>query len=141
MSDHQKPAAAHNPMGGVIPYLAFNGQAGAAADLYIKAFGGEDDGRMPNPEQPGRFMHVQIKINGGVLMLCDHMEDKASTFQGGHLQLVVDDGQAWWDRAVAAGLTVVSPYELQFWGDHWGLMRDPFGISWAVMQIGDGAQA
>ena len=52
----------------------------------------------------------------------------------GHLQLVVADGRAWWDRAVAAGCRVLAPYERQFWGDDWGLLEDPFGIKWAVLQ-------
>ena len=23
------------------------------------------------------------------------------------------------------------PFEIQFWGDRWGLIRDPFGVQWA----------
>ena len=37
------------PMQGVIPYLTMNGQAGAACDFYIRAFGAEEAGRMPLP--------------------------------------------------------------------------------------------
>jgi PhnB protein len=125
-------------MQGVIPYLALPGQAGAAADFYIKAFGAKDIGRMPFEGQPGQFMHVQVEINGGALMLTDN--DMMSSAVGGtdpiprgHLQLVVPDGQAWWDRAVAAGCTVAAPYERQFWGDTWGLLVDPFGLKWAVL--------
>lgn len=44
------------------------------------------------------------------------------------------DGHAWWDRAVAAGCTVLAPYERQFWGDDWGLLQDPFGLAWAILQ-------
>lgn len=132
MSD-SKTLPAH--MDGVIPYLGFNGQAGAAADLYIAAFGGEDQGRVPSPVGPGRFMHIQIKINGGVIMISDHPDQKAAAFTGGHLQLVVTDGQAWWDRAIAAGMTPVMPYQLQPWGDAWGMMSDPYGVLWAVMEI------
>jgi PhnB protein len=24
------------------------------------------------------------------------------------------------------------PFERQFWGDRWGMLRDPFGIEWAI---------
>jgi PhnB protein len=24
------------------------------------------------------------------------------------------------------------PFERQFWGDRWGMLRDPFGIDWAI---------
>jgi PhnB protein len=52
--------------------------------------------------------------------------------QGFHLQLVVDDGGAWWNRAVGAGCKVTMPFEEMFWGDRWGLLEDPFGITWGI---------
>lgn len=126
-------------MQGVIPYLAMNGHAGAAADLYARAFAAEEIGRMPLEDQPGKFMHVQVAINGGSLMMTDYSMSSATDappMASGHLQLVVDDGQAWWDRALAAGCSVAAPYEMQCWGDWWGLLSDPFGINWAVLQPG-----
>ena len=125
-------------MQGVIPYLCLAGKAGAAADFYMKAFAAKDIGRMPIEGNPGQYMHLQLDINGGALMLTDHVgmpsvEEGTDPLPRGHLQLVVPDGQAWWDRAVAAGCTVVAPFQRQFWGDSWGLLRDPFGIHWAVL--------
>jgi PhnB protein len=136
--DDQRYRPEDRVMQGVIPYLALPGQAGAAADFYIRAFGARDIGRMPFDDRPGQFMHVQVEINGGALMLTDN--DMMSSAVGGtdpiprgHLQLVVPDGQAWWDRAVAAGCAVLAPFERQFWGDTWGLLADPFGLKWAVL--------
>ncbi len=124
-------------MQGVIPYLSIPDRAGEAADFYLKAFAGKDLGRMPFEGRPGCFMHIQIEINGGSLMLSDGMDDeKGHPLPQGHLQLVLHDGQTWWDRAVAAGCTVVTPYERQFWGDDWGLLVDPFGVRWAILQPG-----
>lgn len=126
-------------MRGVIPYLDLNGRAAEAADFYARAFAAADLGRMPDPERPDRLMHIQLEINGGALMMTDGCAENASKgppLASGHLQLVVDDGHAWWDRAVAAGCTVVAPYERQPWGDDWGLLLDPFGIHWAVLQPG-----
>ncbi len=125
-------------MNGVIPYLSLAGKAGEAADFYVRAFGAADLGRMPMPDDPTRIMHLQVEINGGVLMLTDHREgDSAEAALGhGHLQLVVADGKAWWDRAVAAGCTVAVPFGRQDWGDDWGMVVDPFGIRWAVLQPG-----
>lgn len=126
-------------MRGVIPYLGLGGRASEAADFYARAFGATDLGRMPDPDKPGEQMHVQVEINGGALMMTDHRAEGAPEgppLARGHLQLVVDDGRAWWDRAVAAGCTVVMPYERQPWGDDWGLVLDPFGIHWAVLQPG-----
>ncbi|MGL4321747.1 MAG: VOC family protein [Paracoccaceae bacterium] len=127
-------------MQGVIPYFAMPGTAGAAADFYMRAFGAVDVGRMPMEDVPGQFMHIQLAINGGAFMLTDHGMDQArapgSPLQNGHLQLVVTDGHAWWDRAVKAGCKVISPFERQFWGDDWGLLADPFDIRWAILQPG-----
>ena len=122
-------------MQGVIPYLSLAGQAGEAADFYEKAFAAKDIGRMPFPDKPG-FMHLQVEINGGALMLTDHVGDGSPDgppLARGHLQLVVGDGRAWFDRAVAAGCASVVPFERQPWGDTWGMVRDPFGILWAVL--------
>lgn len=126
-----------NLMRGVIPYLALAGRAAEAADFWSRAFGARDLGRMPFPDgQPG-LMHAQVEINGGCLMFTDHAGGGASpSMSFGHLQLVVEDGRAWWDRAVAAGCQVLMPYERQSWGDDWGLLKDPFGVNWAILEPG-----
>lgn len=123
-------------MQGVIPYISLPGQCAAAADFYIKAFAARDIGRLPMEGKPGQYMHLQLEINGGALMMSDGGEpvaENAPSALRGHLQLVVPDGQAWWDRAVAAGCAVATPFERQFWGDDWGMLRDPFGLLWAVL--------
>lgn len=122
-------------MKGVIPYLSLAGKAGEAADFYMKAFAAKDIGRMPFPDQPG-FMHLQVEINGGALMLTDHVGDgspEGPPMARGHLQLVVADGKFWFDRAVAAGCSSVVPYGRQPWGDDWGMVKDPYGLLWAVL--------
>jgi PhnB protein len=103
-------------MKGVIPYLVIPQRTGEAADFYIKALGGRDLGRMPMENAPSPFMHIQIEINGGALMLTDYSDvgennTGEAPLPRGDLQPVLADGQAWWDRAVAAGCTVVAPYE------------------------------
>jgi PhnB protein len=120
---------------GVIPYLAMGGRAAEACEFYIRALGAEDAGRVPFPDGEPGLMHAQLRINGGMLMMTDHMGDGAAPASAfGHLQLVVADGRAWWDRAIDAGCAEVLPFERQVWGDEWGLLRDPFGISWGIMQ-------
>lgn len=121
-------------MRGVIPYINLDGRASEAADFYTRAFGARDLGRMPDNDNPGRLMHAQLEINGGALMMtdCRAPGEAPAQPQGFTLTLVVDDGDAWWSRALAAGCTVVMPFERQFWGDRWGMLRDPFGLNWAV---------
>ena len=121
-------------LSGVIPFLGYPGTASEAAAHYLEAFGGEEESRVPNPERPNRFMHIQLRINGGSLMMCDHPGETGSALTGGHLQLIVADGQAVWDRAIAAGMTAEMPYARQFWGDSWGLLRDRFGVAWGIQE-------
>lgn len=124
-------------MRGVIPYLDMNGRAAEAAAFYVRAFGATNLSAMDDPHNPGRSMHVQLEINGGALMMSDGMDASARPAPAGlHLQLVVDDGETWWRRAVEAGCEVVMPYEKQFWGDVWGLLKDPFGNLWGVLEPG-----
>ena len=89
---------------------------------------------MPFEAQPGQFMHIQVEVNGGALMMTDCVAPGAApqAAQGFHLQLVVADGDAWWSRAVAAGCSVEMPFERMFWGDRWGMLRIPFGAPWAI---------
>ena len=119
---------------GVIPHLNLDGRAGEAAEFYARAFGARDMGRFPDQDNPGRFMHVQLEINGGALMMtdCRGPGEAPGQPQGFNLTLVVDDGEAWWSRALAAGCTVVMPFERQFWGDRWGMLLDPFGLKWGI---------
>ncbi len=37
-------------------------------------------------------------------------------------------------RALDAGATVVNPLEDQFWGDRYGIVRDPFGHQWSLAE-------
>ncbi|MDX2101700.1 MAG: glyoxalase/bleomycin resistance/extradiol dioxygenase family protein [Alphaproteobacteria bacterium] len=129
---------------GVIPYLSFAGQARAALVFYEQAFAATDTATMPDQADPDRLMHGQTLINGGMVMVCDQAGADAPTgspLPHGHLQLVVADGARWWQRAIDAGCQVVVPYARQFWGDDWGLLVDPYGIRWGVLQTGAAATA
>ena len=128
-----QPAKMPQVKGGAVPYLTVNG-AVKAADFYKKAFAAEVASIQP-PDEKGRTMHAHVYINGGSVMMSDaypehgHPLTKPQSFS---LQLVVDDIDFWWERAVAAGAEVVMPVELMFWGDRYGQLRDPFGVLWAI---------
>jgi PhnB protein len=118
---------------GLLPYVTVDG-AIKAAEFYKRAFGAEQAFMVP-PDEKGRTMHVHLYINGSSLMMSDAYPEHGHPLtkpQGFNLQLVVDDIDFWWDRAVAAGAEVVMPVELMFWGDRYGQLRDPFGILWAM---------
>jgi PhnB protein len=46
----------------------------------------------------------------------------------------VADVNAQFQQAIDAGATVVMPLEEQFWGDRYGVVRDPFGHHWSLAQ-------
>ncbi|MBB3316315.1 putative glyoxalase superfamily protein PhnB [Rhizobium sp. BK181] len=118
---------------GLLPYVTVDG-ALKAAEFYKRAFGAEEAFVVP-PDENGRTMHVHLYINGSSLMLCDAYPEHGHPFekhQGFTLQLVIDDIDFWWDRAVAAGAEVILPVQLMFWGDRYGQLRDPFGVLWAM---------
>jgi uncharacterized glyoxalase superfamily protein PhnB len=132
--DEMKRAPA---VSGVIPYLTLS-DANAAAELYKEAFGAEELGRFA-AEDGKRLMHCHLRLNGADLMLCDGFPEyghPAKPPEAFNLLVQVEDVDALWQRATGAGLEVVMKLEKQFWGDRYGLLRDRFGVVWALSQPG-----
>jgi PhnB protein len=50
------------------------------------------------------------------------------------LHLHGPDVEGRFQRALDAGATVVNPLEDQFWGDRYGVVRDPFGHQWSLAE-------
>lgn len=129
-----QPQAQPETRGGVVAYLSVDG-AVKASEFYQKAFGAQEVARMPVDEK-GRTMHVHLYVNGGSLMLSDPYPEHGYAWekpQGFTLTLRVDDIDFWWKRGVEAGMEIVTPVDLMFWGDHYGQYRDPFGVLWALV--------
>ena len=132
-AETEAPACKPEIRGGVVPYLMVS-DAGAAAEFYKKAFGAVEVGRHP-PDASGRTMHIHLHINGSSVMLSDPYPEYGhplKTPQSFNLHMPVDDVDAWWTRAVAAGAEIVMPLQEMFWGDRYGQLRDPFGVTWAM---------
>jgi uncharacterized glyoxalase superfamily protein PhnB len=117
------------------PHLVCEGAA-KAMDFYMQAFGAVDLGRMPGPD--GKLMHGTMRIGDSVLMLVDAFPDFGSkgplALQGSPviIHLYVEDADAVFAQAVAAGATPVMPLADMFWGDRYGMLQDPFGHKWAI---------
>jgi PhnB protein len=125
----------------VLPHLVVDDAAGAI-DFYVKAFGAEELGRIAGPDGK-KLIHAAIRLNGSTVMLADDFPEmsggKSSTpkaLDGSPvtIHLVVTDVDAKFQKAVDAGATVVMPLEDQFWGDRYGVLRDPFGHMWSLGQ-------
>lgn len=121
----------------VIPHLNCR-DAHEAIDFYGRAFGATTMGVMDSPE--GKVMHGAISIDGSSVFICDeYLEWGAQSPQslGGSpvtIHLHVGDAEAVFARAVEAGCTVSMPLALQFWGDKYGVLKDPYGHAWSVGQ-------
>lgn len=80
-------------------------------------------------------MHVHLHINGTSVMLSDpypehgHPLQKPQAFT---LHLPIHDVDGAWNRAVDAGAEVVAPLQVMFWGNLYGQLRDPFGVTWSM---------
>jgi PhnB protein len=124
-----------NGMSVLSPHLVIDG-ASAAIDFYKEAFGAEEMARMPGPD--GRLMHGSVRICGASVMLVDEnpawglLSPKALGGSPVTIHLYVPDVDAFVARAVAAGATVTMPVDDQFWGDRYGVIKDPFGHSWSI---------
>ncbi|HEX6985555.1 MAG TPA: VOC family protein [Planctomycetaceae bacterium] len=119
----------------VTPYLICR-NAAAAIEFYKKAFGATELVRLPGPG--GSVMHAEVKIGDSPVMLADENPGwgaKSPESYGGSpasLMIYVDDCDAVFDRAVAAGATVKRPVADQFYGDRCGTLVDPFGHTWSI---------
>jgi uncharacterized glyoxalase superfamily protein PhnB len=83
-------------------------------------------------------MHALIRIFGDPVMLVDEMPEHGAlgpkSLKGSPvtLHLYVEDVDATFARAVAAGAKPTMPPAEQFWGDRYGQLEDPFGHKWSV---------
>jgi len=126
------------------PYLMVR-RAPEALDWYQTAFLAKVVERYDMDD--GRVGHATLSINGGSLMLSDEFPENQAIIGtlspealGGttsSVNLSVDDVDAWYDRAVAAGATSLRPPQDEFYGRH-AKLRDPFGHVWSI--VGPGAK-
>ena len=119
----------------VTTYLIVRGAA-RAIDYYKTAFGGVELMRL---EAPGGLIgHAEVRIGNTPVMLADENPEwgaKAPQSLGGspvHLLLYVEDCDAVFERAIAAGGSEVRPVRDQFYGDRSGTLTDPFGHQWSI---------
>ena len=118
----------------VTPYLIIKGAADAI-DFYKRAFGAKELFRM---DHDGKIGHAEIKIGDSPIMLADEspeMGHKSPQTLGGSpisILLYVEDVDALFKQAVAAGGKVDRPLEDKFYGDRGGSLTDPFGHIWHI---------
>ena len=109
-----------------------------ALDFYKKAFDAKEVIVIPGPG--GKVMHAEFQIGNSRIMLGEENpswpEHKSAESLGGSpisLNIYLNDADAAYSKAVAAGAKGVKPPEDAFWGDRYGMVVDPFGYSWGVL--------
>jgi uncharacterized glyoxalase superfamily protein PhnB len=118
----------------ITPHLVVRG-ANDAIEFYKQAFGAVEHGRMPTPDGAA-IMHAELQIGDSRFFLNDEMmgAKSPSSLSGSSvtIHLYVDDVDARWNQAVAAGCQVMMPLADMFWGDRYGMLVDPFGHHWSM---------
>lgn len=119
----------------VTPYLTVRG-ADRAIDFYKRAFGAQEKFRMPGPG--GKIMHAEIQVGDSMIMLSEEFPEMGSlspqALNGSPVGifLYVEDVDAVFQQAVAAGAKPEMPPQDMFWGDRFGKLADPFGHKWQL---------
>lgn len=119
----------------VSPYLIVD-DAARALEFYKKALGATELMRHGGPG--GKIGHAEVRIGDTVVMLADEHPDHHAhgprKFGGSpvSLHVYVEDVDAVWAKALAAGAKVTRPLDNQFYGDRIGSFEDPFGHTWHV---------
>ncbi len=118
---------------GIIPYLLYK-DANAALVFLDKAFGLKEKMRMTG--EGGEIMHAEAELNGNVVMLASvsaaqrQSDDADMPGQASMMVCYVDDVDAHFERAKAAGAEIIKEPEDQFYGDRTYGARDPEGHAW-----------
>jgi PhnB protein len=120
----------------VTPYLCCRGAA-AAIDFYTEVLGATERMRMPG-DSPENVGHAELEIGTGLVMIADEFPDHGflspQTIGGTPVtvHVYVEDADAVFAKAIAAGATATREMENQFYGDRSGQFVDPWGHRWNV---------
>ena len=118
------------------PHLVVKG-ASKAIEFYKKAFGAEVITRVSGPDGKS-LLHADLKIGDSHFFLVDEfpeMDCRGPESIGGTpvtIHMYVEDVDAAFGKAVAAGAQVKMPLSDMFWGDRYGVLADPFGHAWSM---------
>jgi len=119
----------------VTPYLIVDG-AGDAIDFYTKVLGASERGRMAGPD--GRVGHAELSLGDSMIMLADENPQMGIVGPKGiggspvTLHVYVEDVDAVFEAATAAGASSTRDVEDRFYGDRSGQFEDPFGHRWSI---------
>ncbi len=127
-------------MKAIQPYLTFNGNCREAMEFYAQALGGKlemttyaEAPGAPMADAANRIMHARITDGDAVLMASDMPPGKTELPVSGFSLSVICESREEEERLFAAmseGGNVTMPLQDTFWGAHFGMLHDKFGIRW-----------
>jgi uncharacterized glyoxalase superfamily protein PhnB len=110
----------------VTPYIWVSDRG--MADFLIRAFGAVETGV---GEIPGHGIHRELRIGSSMVMIGEsgqaEQPARASAFH-----IFVDDADATFARALAAGATSLGEPADRPYGERSGFLRDPYGNNWFI---------
>lgn len=112
----------------ITPYFALKGAADFI-DFVKTAFGAEELSRYKD-ESSGRIMHAELRIGDSIIEVGDVPAGTAPRIFGIHMY--VEDSDAVYARAIAAGGKSLRPMTDQFYGDREGNVEDRWGNHWYI---------
>ena len=107
-----------------------------AIEFYQNALGAQEISRFPAPDGSG-IWHAELRIGDSVVFLNDEMPGTPQTAPTAEapapvtMWLYVQDCDASFHRAVAAGAKPTMPPADMFWGDRIAAIADPYGYLWS----------
>jgi PhnB protein len=111
----------------VTPYITVD-NAGQVIDFLKNAFDAQETFAMRDDK--GNVQHAEVKVGSSMIMLGSaHDQWKA---RPANFYVYVEDVDAVYKRAVAAGGKSISEPETQFYGDRHGGVTDTQGNSWWI---------
>ena len=129
------------------PYLIFNGTARQAMTAYAAIFGATDLQIMsfadapPGSAPPGNVdgvMHAQFTAGPGAPLMGSDMATGMANPSGSPTVFHAAATPASAARifaALAAGGTIIMPLAPTFWAPAFGMLRDPWGVSWMISVV------
>jgi len=111
----------------VTPYLTVD-DPGAVIDFLKKAFDAQETYAMRDAN--GKVRHAEVKVGNSMLMLGGAQGEW--TARPGNFYLYVEDVDAVYKKAIAAGGKSISEPANQFYGDRHGGVTDSQGNGWWI---------
>jgi PhnB protein len=120
----------------ITPQIIVRGVA-EAVEFYKKALDAHELYRNMAPDGAS-VMHCEMLLGNSRFLMHDEFPEHGNVSPltlGGtpvRLHLYVENVDSAFQRAVEAGAEVLMPVQDCFWGDRYGMLKDPFGHVWSM---------